>query len=259
MHVAVSRRRSHSRTPPPHRRAASPPVNPLAGARRLWRRAPRRLRRSCLYAADADAEQGGGDDRYGFAVPFDEAGRVASRPGYPAEPAARSRPCGRVSLAPPFASLSARSACPAARFARLRRRSHSRTPPCSHRDVSPPLTRHGGSPPVPFPEPLSPSFGTLGQVLPTPFGGSALTPHASLMPGAPFLRSGAQECAGLRQSMINPAESSSYRAGKSSVSLTAPFSQIACTVKLLLFMIKTKDIGSLASPRMLSDIRVHSN
>ena len=31
-------------------------------------------------------------------------GRVASRPGYPAEPAARSRPCGRVSLAPPLAS-----------------------------------------------------------------------------------------------------------------------------------------------------------
>ncbi len=183
MHVAVSRRRSHSRTPPPHRRAASPPVNPFGGARRLRRRAPRRLRRSCLYAADADAEQGGADDRYGFAVPFDEAGRVASRPGFPAEPAARSRPCGRVSLAPPVASLSARSACPAARFARLRRRSHSRTPPCSRRDVSPPLTRHGGSPPVPFPEPLSPSFGTLGQVLPTPFGGSALTPDAARCPG----------------------------------------------------------------------------
>ena len=42
-------------------------------------------------------------------------GRVASRPGYPVEPAARSRPFGRVSLAPPFASLTARSACPAAR------------------------------------------------------------------------------------------------------------------------------------------------
>ena len=120
MHVAVSRRRSHSRTPPPHRRAASPPVNPLAGARRLWRRAPRRLRRSCLYAADADAEQGGGDDRYGFPVPFDEAGRVASRPGYPAEPAARSRPFGRVSLASPLASLAARSPCPAARCAHRR-------------------------------------------------------------------------------------------------------------------------------------------
>ena len=30
-------------------------------------------------------------------------GRVASRPGYPVEPAARSRPFGRVSLAPPLA------------------------------------------------------------------------------------------------------------------------------------------------------------
>ena len=35
------------------------------------------------------------------------------------------------------------------------------------------------------------------------------------MPGAPYLRSGAQECAGLLHSMINPAESWSCRAGKS--------------------------------------------
>ena len=40
--------------------------------------------------------------------------------GYPAEPAARSRPFGRVSLAPPLPSVAARSACPAARCARRR-------------------------------------------------------------------------------------------------------------------------------------------
>ena len=63
------------------------------------------------------ADSDGADDGDGFADAVDEAGRVASRPGYPAEPAARSRPFGRVSLAPPFASLTARSACPAARCA----------------------------------------------------------------------------------------------------------------------------------------------
>ncbi len=42
-------------------------------------------------------------------------GRVASRPGYPAEPATRSRSFGRVSLAPPFTSLTACSACSAGR------------------------------------------------------------------------------------------------------------------------------------------------
>ena len=46
-----------------------------------------------------------------------EVGRVASRPGYPAEPAARSRPFGRVSLAPPLPSVAAHSVCPAARCA----------------------------------------------------------------------------------------------------------------------------------------------
>ena len=77
-----------------------------------------------------------------------------------------------------------------------RRRPHSRTPPCSRRSASRALTRHGGFPPVPFPEPISLSFGTLGLVLWTPGGGLALTPHASPMPCAPCLRSGAQECAG---------------------------------------------------------------
>ena len=69
--------------------------------------------------------------------------RVASRPGYPAEPAARSRPFGRVSLAPPLPSVAARSACPAARCARRRcrtdthrgtvRRHRPRRPPCPPR------------------------------------------------------------------------------------------------------------------------------
>ena len=60
-----------------------------------------------------------------------------------------------------------------------RRRPHSRTPPCSRRSASRALTRHGGFPPVPFPEPISLSFGTLGLVLWTPGGGLALTPHAA--------------------------------------------------------------------------------
>ena len=59
----------------------------------------------------------GADDGYGLGDAYDESGRVASRPGYPAEPAARSRPFGRVSLAPPFASLIPRFAWPAARCA----------------------------------------------------------------------------------------------------------------------------------------------
>ena len=67
-----------------------------------------------------DDRDEGADDGDAFADADDEAGRVASRPGYPAEPAARSRPFGRVSLAPPFASLTARSACPAARCAHRR-------------------------------------------------------------------------------------------------------------------------------------------
>ena len=236
----------------------------LLGARRLRRRAPQRLRRCSSAPATARyvpfvpagrryPERSGdaADDPACLAHSLLDLGRVASRPGYPAEPAARSRPFGRVSLAPPLASLSARSACPACP-------PHSRTTPCFRRSASRALTRRGGCPPVPFPEPLSLSFGTLGLVLWTPFGGSALTPHASLMPGAPYLRSGAQECAGLRHSMINPAESSSCHAGKSSVSLTAPFSQFDCTDKLLIFRIKTENHGSLTSAGMLSQFHVQS-
>ena len=135
-----------------HHRAAR-----LRVARRLRRRAPRRLRRSSsapgrsvrrqhATRADDDADAGpaagavpdaadddgdgasvaddadadGAEDGERCAVRDDGSGRVASRPGYPAEPAARSRPFGRVSLAPPFASLTARSACPAARCAHRR-------------------------------------------------------------------------------------------------------------------------------------------
>ena len=64
---------------------------------------------------DDGADSDGADDEDAFADARDEAGRVASRPGYPAEPAARSRPFGRVSLAPPLPPVAARSACPAAR------------------------------------------------------------------------------------------------------------------------------------------------
>ena len=114
------RSRRRSRSPPCCCCAATRLFNRIGGARRLWRRAPRRLRRSCLFAAGTHADMGGADDRSGSAVAFDESGRVASRPGYPAEPASRSRPCGRVSLASPLASLAARSPCPAARCAHRR-------------------------------------------------------------------------------------------------------------------------------------------
>ena len=56
------------------------------------------------------ADSDGADDGDRFADAYDESGRVASRPGYPAEPAARSRPFGRVSLAPPLAPLAALTA-----------------------------------------------------------------------------------------------------------------------------------------------------
>ena len=130
----------------------------------------------------------------------------------PAEPVARSRPFGRASLTPPPASRAARPlpggsllsppfawppprcAAPATRFIRTRhrlarasprRRSRSRTPSCSRRAAVRPLNRRGGCPPVPFPEPFSPTFGTLNWVFSTPFGGLALTPDASLMPFPP--------------------------------------------------------------------------
>ena len=73
-------------------------------------------------ASAADDDGAGGDavgahDDERCAGRDDESGRVASRPGYPAEPAARSRPFGRVSLAPPRASRAAHFVCPAARCA----------------------------------------------------------------------------------------------------------------------------------------------
>ena len=61
-------------------------------------------------------------DAAGFVpdVAEETSGRVASRPGCPAEPAERSQPFGRASLAPPLASLTARSAYPAVRCAHRR-------------------------------------------------------------------------------------------------------------------------------------------
>ena len=56
--------------------------------------------------------------------------RTVTNNTYPAEPAARSRPFGRVSLASPFASLTAAPVSPQLRLDSPRRRSHSRTPPC---------------------------------------------------------------------------------------------------------------------------------
>ena len=205
----------------------------LPRARRLRRPAPRRLRRRSPPSASTRLflhvssgrriQHASGDaaDRYFAAADsFWDSGRVASRPGYPAEPASGLGPSGgypsrlrplrglRAPLARRFAALTAaclaaavaqragirvlpppRSAlalprlpwpaAPASGCASARRRSHSRTPPCGRRAAARPLTRRGGSPPVPIPEPVPPTFGTLGRVLPTPFGGSALTPHAA--------------------------------------------------------------------------------
>ena len=94
--------------------------------------------------SDCDGADDGGDavddDGDGDGYQYVKAGRVASRPGYPAEPAARSRPFGRVSLAPPFASLIPRFAWPAARCAPRRvpdrhGRSHVRRHRQRHRRV----------------------------------------------------------------------------------------------------------------------------
>ena len=52
----------------------------------------------------------GAEDGYHCASGYDGSGRVALRPGYPVEPAARSRPFGRVSLAPPLPAVAARRA-----------------------------------------------------------------------------------------------------------------------------------------------------
>ena len=98
-----SRRRSRSRTPPPCCCAATRPFNRIGAARRLRRRAPQRLRRSCLFAADADADMGGADDRKGVGVPFDESGRVAARSPCPAARCAHRR----VLLAPAIAFANA--------------------------------------------------------------------------------------------------------------------------------------------------------
>ena len=82
-------------------------------------------------------------------------------------------------------------AAPALGCASARRRSHSRTPSCSLPRRSPPAHAPRRLTPVPIPEPFSPTFGTLDWVFSTPFGGSALTPHASAMPSR-------QVCAGVR-------------------------------------------------------------
>ena len=92
--------------------------------------------------ADARAEDGDGSG-----YPYVKAGRVASRPGYPAEPAARSRPFGRVSLAPPFADAHCALRLPGGSL---------RSPPCAGptrswpRSTAPPTSppcppRHGAS------------------------------------------------------------------------------------------------------------------
>ena len=151
--------RSRQRSIVLRRVCAHTPKTRLPGvAPRLRRRATRRLRRLSLPSSppavctpadpDASASPVAGAAAVGFAFASPDAdavafppasseevsGRVASRPGYPAEPAARSRPFGRVSLASPLASLAARSPCPAVRSA------HRRLPSRRRRG----LRRHSG-------------------------------------------------------------------------------------------------------------------
>ena len=95
-----------------------------------------------------------------------------------------STPLPRLSLpaSPASARASAWRALPTRASARLagvrirdRRLARSRAEPR-------PLSRRRGCPAVPPPGPFPPTFGTLDQVLSTPFGGSALTPDAAGCP-----------------------------------------------------------------------------
>ena len=182
-------------------------------------------------------------------------GRVASRPGYPAEPAARSRPFGRVSLAPPPASRAARSACPGGS---LRSPPPAFPPPPWVAPALRPVRRcrlsawalcaRRASAPRPDRSPAAAAHlrfrsrnrsphrrsRRLGSV-PRPEAGYALTPHAA---GCPERRDLPPTTPDMPSTYIrvrpSTTESCSRRAGKSSVNLTAPFSQIACTAKTLI-------------------------
>ena len=91
-------------------------------------------------------------------------------------------------------------------------------------------------------------------------GRDYLTPNAAGCPGRHDLPSTTLDRP-LTYRRVRPGtrESRACRAGKCSVNLTVPFSQIACTAKVLISRIKTTSPRSLASPRMLTDLRVHSN
>ncbi len=117
-------------------RACTPNPAIPGAALRLRRTAARRLRRLSLpspcpavwTSAASHAFASRDADAVGFVPDVGEevSGRVASRPGCPAEPAERSQPFGRASLASPLASLTARSAYPAVRCAHRPLRSHHR-------------------------------------------------------------------------------------------------------------------------------------
>ena len=113
----------------------------------------RRQRRIIVSIVDAF---GGGAGVVGSGSSGGGVGRVASRPGYPAEPAARSRPFGRVSLAPPLPSVAARSACPAAGCARRRCRNDIGGCVQRHQSYPPPFTTRVGAGFVPSPVTASP-------------------------------------------------------------------------------------------------------
>ena len=74
--------------------------------------------------------------------------------------------------------------CGASAFVSSSRRRFAFAKPPGSRAESRPLSRRRGCPPVPPPGPLPPTFGTSNWVFSTPFGGSALTPDAPMVPGA---------------------------------------------------------------------------
>ena len=113
-------------------------------------------------------------------VVFSLRGRCAPR-------ASQASPRSPLPAAPSsgYASAPCHPVAASLRVSLTRRRSHSRTPSCALPRRGPPAHAPRRLTPVPIPEPFTPTFGTLVRVFSTPFGGSALTPHASSMPFPP--------------------------------------------------------------------------
>ena len=163
---------------------------------------------------------------------------------------------------PPLASPPPRCAAPALRCFRIRRilapALRIREAAWLARLESRPLTRHGGFPPVPFSGTAFPfvRYLQLGLVLWTPFGGSALTPDAPMMPGA--------ACACLKypwsahetpRDPTQVAESASPTRRNNADRVNAPENRSYRVESTRIF--RARFSGEL--PCLLSAIRVHSN